>query len=249
MNPEEYKTIAQLENSHWWYKSLHRLVIDTMRRIHPCDNTSIILLDAGCGTGGVLNALQKIYPLCTLIGADLSPLALIHCQNRGNMHFLQASVEHMPLDNESVDIVISLDVLYHMNVNDDEKSLKEMCRVTKRGGHLVLNLPAFEFLRGDHDRVVWTRDRYTRIKLCKKIQKSGFEILKCSYRHMILFPVVYAKRLTDRWGKHESAQSDLKPLPFWLNGFFYFISQFENRIINYSNLPVGSSLFCLAKKP
>jgi len=173
MNPEEYKTIAQLENSHWWYKSLHRLVIDTLKRIHPYDNMPIILLDAGSGTGGLLNALQKIYPLWTLIGADLSPLALIHCQHRENTHFLQASVEHIPLDNESVDILISLDVLYHMNVNDDEKSLKEMYRVTKKGGLLILNLPAFEFLRGHHDRVIWTRERYTRIKLCKKIQKSN----------------------------------------------------------------------------
>jgi SAM-dependent methyltransferase len=249
MNPEEYKTIAQLENSHWWYKSLHRLVIDTMRRIHPGDDTSIILLDAGCGTGGVLNALQKIYPLWTLIGADLSPLALIHCQHGENMHFLQASVEHIPLDNGSVDIIISLDALYHTNVNDDEKSLEDMFRIIKRNGYLILNLPAFEFLRGNHDRIVWTRERYTRNKLRDKMTKAGFEVLKCSYRNMVLFPVVYAKRLTDRWGKHESAQSDLKPLPFWLNGFFYFISQFENRIINYSNLPVGSSLFCLARKP
>lgn len=249
MNPEEYKTIAQLENSHWWYKSLHKLVINTLKRIPPDNNSSIILLDAGCGTGGFLNALQKMHPLWTLIGADLSPLALIHCQHGKNMHFLQASVEHIPLDNESVDIVISLDVLYHMNVNDDEKSLEEMYRVTKRGGHLILNLPAFEFLRGNHDRIVWTRERYTRNKLCDKMMNAGFEVLKCSYRNMILFPVVYVKRLTDRWGKHESAQSDLKPLPFWLNGFFYFISQYENRIINYSNLPVGSSLFCLAKKP
>lgn len=247
MHPEEYQNIFRQEDTHWWYVSMRNLVSSILSKILK-SNDSLVILDVGCGTGGTLFNLKKEFPSLILNGVDLSYQALTYCQKRGLSSLLQASVEDLPFADDSIDLVLSIDTLYHLGVKSDEKALEEIYRILKKEGYLILHLPAFEFLKGGHDRIVYTRQRYTRNRLCHKIKGTGFKIISCTYRHMILFPVIFLKRRIERFHKNFKIESDIKALSPWLNRLLSSISLCENRIINYVNLPIGSSLLCLARK-
>jgi ubiquinone/menaquinone biosynthesis C-methylase UbiE len=246
MQAEEYENIFKQEEAHWWYRSMRDLVCRILKRFAMLKDSSAIILDAGCGTGGTLRSLKKKFPRLILIGIDYSPIALNYCRN--GFSLLRASVDSLPFDKESIDAVVCLDVLYHLNVSNDLKALREMNRILKRGGYVFIHLPAFEFLRGRHDKVVLTRERYTIEKLRGRMQGAGFKIIRCSYRHMFLFPFIYGKRIMENRFFKGAEGSDLKPLPSLLNNVLKFVSYSENRMLEYFNLPFGSSVLCLARK-
>src|SRR5262249_40616432 len=75
---------------------------------------------------------------------------------------VRGDVGRLPFADAAFDAVLSLDVLYHIAAPGDLAALREIARVLKPGGHAVLNLPAYEFLRGRHDLAIHTRQRYTR---------------------------------------------------------------------------------------
>ena len=241
MQLEEYQNIFNLEDTHWWYKSLHGVVINFIFNSIRKNYSSGVLLDAGCGTGGMLEVIQKEFPSWNLMGIDISYNALSYTKKRNIKNLLQGSIENLPFNDESADIIISLDVLYHLQVGDDEKSLAEIYRILKKDGYLILHLPAFEFLRGVHDEIVQTRRRYTKSQLYRKVEKAGFKIVKSTYRYIFLFPVLLFRRIVDK-RLNTRFKSDLRAMPKMINNLLKVISSCENRFINYFDLPFGSSL-------
>ena len=89
MEPIEYRTLRDLEDSFWWYRGLHRLVLDALRDLPPS-----AILDAGCGTGGLLSRISHRHHT---IGLDFSPHALSLAKERGLPRLVRASVEEVPL--------------------------------------------------------------------------------------------------------------------------------------------------------
>lgn len=227
----------RLETSYWWYTGLHELVHRELSR----RNRSGMILDAGCGTGAMLRRLQAFGQAH---GVDESMLALRYCKKRNLSCIARGTVESLPFNDSIFDFVVSMDVLYHSMVKDDRKALDELRRVLKHGGLLILNLPAFEFLRGSHDVAVHTKRRYTRRDLREKLTSAGFEIEKITYRNSILFPAIFLRRVLTR----RNSDSDLQQMSNTLNSILTGILSFENRILSRMSIAFGSSLFCIAKK-
>ena len=118
-------------------------------------------------------------------------------------------------------------------------------RSLRDGGVLILNLPAFEILRGSHDRFVSGRRRFTRGEVRALLQAKGFDIVWISYWNAALFPIVLFFRLVSRRGSRES---DLRPLaPVW-NRLLAGILKAEAAWLRRGTLPVGTSVFCVARK-
>lgn len=244
MKKEEYQVLYNLEDHYWWYLKLRELVISSLDHLYSQRNLKI--LDAGCGTGGMLKSLNGF----DTIGLELSPEAIKFCNKRGLKNIVQGSVTNLPFPDDYFDVVISLDVLYHMDVEDDEQALQEAQRVLKDNGRLLLHLPAYNFLKSEHDVAISTKHRYTKGELSRKLKNQGFEIEKISYRNTILFPIILVARLFKKFGVKNQANisSDLKPLPKGLNYFLASILSIENRILQRTGLPFGLSLFCIARK-
>jgi hypothetical protein len=70
--------------------------------------------------------------------------------------------------------------------------------VLKPNGLLLLRVPAHDWLRGEHDRLVHTRHRYGRQEVDDKLRAAGFEVEQLSWANAVLFPAAAAKRLLER---------------------------------------------------
>ncbi len=104
-----------------------------------------------------------------------------------------ASTVQLPYADDTFDAVASLDVLYIQGV-DDAAALRELYRVLRPGGMLLLNLPAWEALRGAHDRAIRTRHRYHRPEVSRLLQEAGYRPEFLSYWNTALLPLVAAMR-------------------------------------------------------
>jgi ubiquinone/menaquinone biosynthesis C-methylase UbiE len=233
------------EDRHWWYRGMEaitRALLD--RRIRPASRLKI--LDAGCGTGAAMTTYLAHYGDVT--GVDIYPGALIYCGKRDAKRLACASVLDLPLASASFDLVTSFDVLYERMVVDELKALREFFRVLLPGGRLFLRLPAYDWLRGQHDQRVHTNRRYTRSSLKDLLEQSGFTVEHLSYANTILFPFAVLKRLGERILPNGAAESDLALQAGVFNAVFEHILASEAFLVSRIGLPYGLSVVALARK-
>jgi SAM-dependent methyltransferase len=240
MDVSEYGNIKDYEESHWWYISAHRAVL----RVLDALPGRAKVLDAGCGTGGLINFLGSRSKF-SIAGFDASLIALGAASQEVAIpgRVIQAVIEAIPTKDGTFDAVTCIDVIYHQDVHGEKKALAEMGHVLKPGGYLILQVPAFEFLRGGHDEVVHTRRRYTVKEIRRLLTGSGFKVISLRYRHPWLFlPALVIRRFSR--GK---AESDLKPVSPIMNLALLSISRFFDRSF-FGVIPFGTSVFAVARK-
>ncbi len=242
MREDEYQRIFETEDSFWWYVGVRTLIESSLRKF--LGEKRVRLLDAGCGTGGNIMMLRKFGDP---VGIDLSPKALAFCKDsRGIENLARGSLEKLPFNTNLFEAAISIDVLYHLWVRNDESALRELYRVLKPGGVLILQCAAFEWLRGQHDEVVYTRKRYTKNEVCQKLKKAGFSVRFSTYRNTLLFPIVFLVRIFKKKG--EASSSDVSmPSPL-INSILRVIMKTENILLRFVRFPIGSSIYAIATK-
>jgi SAM-dependent methyltransferase len=245
-NENEYEIMYNFENTYWWYQGLHELVERYIRWHAKKKCASLALLDAGCGTG-IMMEIAAQYG--TMEGFDYSDEAMRFCRKRGLQNAYCQDLNSWRPPREKYDVIICLDVLSHESVADEERVYNNFLSALKPNGILILNLPAFELLRKNHDRAVHTKRRYTKWSTKNKIINCGFRIEHASYRLPFLFGIMLAKKTFERVFFNETVRSDLAPLPKWVNGLLLFFNRLENSIIfSGVSLPLGGSLFMVCRK-
>jgi len=242
MESSEYDNIAQLEDAHWWYCGMTAISDGLLRG--AIKDSGLKILDAGCGTGGMLRRLSR---LGVGIGIDFSPLALAHAHGKIPNDLCRASVTQLPFVNDAFDLITTFDVLYHRAIADDQIALDEFARLLKPGGLALIRVPAFESLRGAHDRRVHTRHRYTADEMRGKIERAGLKVVRLTYANFFLFvPIYFVRALQIARGKEES--SDVELPPTIINTLLESLLNLEALLIRFVDLPFGVSLFVLAMK-
>jgi SAM-dependent methyltransferase len=201
------------------------------------------ILDAGCGTGGNLEMLRE---LGHVTGVDWSDLALELAAERGGARLVRGSVAALPFATGSFDLVTSFEVLYHRAVPDDAAALRELGRVLRPGGWLLVRLPAYEWLRGAHDEAVHTARRYTAPGLRARMENAGFRPRRITYLNGLLLPLAAAKRVVERQSGAEG--DDLGEVTPVLDRVFRAAMAAERRILRRRNLPFGVSVMGLAQR-
>jgi ubiquinone/menaquinone biosynthesis C-methylase UbiE len=246
MDPQEYSLMFTVEQTHWWYlgmEKITRAILD--KRIDSNSNLSI--LDAGCGTGAGMSTYLPDYGKVT--GIDISPIALGFCRKRNLTSLALASVTGIPFQSDSFDLVTSFDVLYERAVPSDLAALTDFFRVLRPGGFILIRLPAYDWLRGQHDITTHTVRRYTASQVTKLLNDSGFRLLHISYANTFMFPLAAAKRLLERIRPPALASSDLSMNVGVFNGFFQRILSSEAFLAARIGLPFGLSVIALGQKP
>lgn len=245
MNPEEYARMYEAEERQWWYAGMRAASFALLGGHWPPASArgAPLILDAGCGTG---NTLRHLGGWGRSVGVDLSPEALRFCRQRG-VAAAGASLMALPFASDTFDCVTSFDVIYHRWVSDDAGAVREMARVLRQGGLLLVRVPALRALWGAHDEAVHSRHRYTRAELRLLLERQGLRVLRLTYANAFLLPLVAARRTLDRIsGRHGS---DVGFLPAPLEWTFRNVLRGEALLMRRLSFPLGTSLFALAGKP
>lgn len=246
MDPQEYSIMAHVEHKHWWFRGLRSLVLLSLK---PRIKDNATILDAGCGTGENIGAIQTYLPSATVIGIDNNNIATSYAKIKVPGCITQGTINSLPIADSSVDAIINLDVIYHKDV-DEQLALKEFTRVLKPAGILIMNLPAFEWLRTKHDIQIHTYHRYTTSEVRNTTYQVGFDVINCYYRNSLLFPFMVIDRLINKLLSRYTRGSSVK-LPWApINYVFTIVIGFENILIRFGiRFPVGGSVFSILKKP
>lgn len=245
MEPGEYTLLFEQEETYWWYRGLRQLALEQVRA--AAGPTRPRMLDAGCGTGGML---ARLAPLGLAVGLDASPLALAHAARRGAAPLCRGTVGALPFRSGAFDLIVSLDVLYHRDVASDLEALREFRRCLAPAGKLLLNLPAYERLRSSHDAAVHTSRRYRRRALRELLRQAGLDPLRLTYWNTLLFPALALLRLSRRGpGRTGGLHSDITPLPRALGWTLEQVLSLERCWLRHRDLPFGLSLLAVAQRP
>jgi len=246
MQPHTYAIMREVEDKHWWYIGRRRIIESFVKRI--CDEirsegtAEVRILDIGCGTGGNLESISKFGKA---EGVDISSEAVDFCRARGFNNVREGAAETLPYASESFDLVTGLDVVEHLD--DDVAGLREMRRVLRPGGRMLLFVPAFMFLWGVQDDVSHHRRRYAMSELMKKLQQADMKVERASYANIAFFgPILLGRLFMRLTGIRPASENNINIGAF--NGLFGGIFGAESWWLNKFSLPFGVSILCVAKR-
>jgi SAM-dependent methyltransferase len=244
----EYDAMARCEKELWWYRNLHNLTIEKINQFSYPSSSHI--LDAGCGTGGMLAKLEQ-NNFTNIQGFDLSSDAIAYA--RRNVSSPVQLLDILKVDENylkaSFDIIISHDILCMLKEPADKLAFDKLVTLLKPGGLLLMNLPAGKLFKGTHDIAVGIAKRYTKAHI-KELAANSIEIKEIIYWPFLLSPLIFSVRLLQRiktpFVRKGPVISDVKLPPFLLNKVFNKLTSWENTYIHRK--PWGSSIFIVAKK-
>jgi len=182
--PDYYDRIRALERTGWWNAGMRDIAASFLSMIDvPVDGT---VLDAGCGSGQTASWLQMIYPGRRLLGIDVSEYAVAAARTLPGIHVVSATVLEIPLRSESVDLVVTQDVLQHLPLDGgDGRALGEIARVLKRGGWLFLRTNSQAFPRTADDAAA-SFHKYRLDELGEKIERAGLRVARAGRVNAVL---------------------------------------------------------------
>lgn len=243
MEQGEYRRLYELENDLWWFRGMKTISLALLDRFVGSE-TKLDVLDVGCGTGGMLRALERFG---RVTGLDYSEDALRFARARDRAALARGSVGRLPFAGESFDLVTSFDVLYHLGVNDDVEALREIARVLRPGGILLVRVPAFERLWSQHDEAVHTRQRYGKRELTDKLRSAGFQPVFVSFANFLLFPIAVLRRGAERVLGSSRPGSEVEAVGPKLNEILLWPLRIEAWWLRRAPLPFGLSLVAVAR--
>lgn len=236
-----------MEDVHWWFVGRRRILLAILKRYLGAGGTNgRKILDVGCGTGTMLTHLARFGEAR---GVDMDVEAVGYCHDRGLEQVTQSAADSLPFDKDTFDLVTALDVVEH--IDDDLGALREMRRVIKPGGLLLLTVPAYAFLWGRQDDINLHKRRYVARELRGRLQAAGFEVKRLTYMNSILFPAIAAIRLVRHiLPEPPKLESDFAfPAPQPLNVVLSVVFGSERYVLTRFDIPFGVSIMALARRP
>lgn len=253
MDREAFHQFATLEERHWWFRGRRALYLPVLehalRRRLGRDPTDLLVIDAGCGTGGFLEPLRRFG---TVHGFELDEPSVGFCQERGFTNTFVGRSDQLAFRPDTVDLFTLFDVLEH--TPDDEAVLAELHRNLKPGGHICLSVPAYQWLFSNNDKVAHHYRRYTRGELTTKLRRAGFEIVKATYVNVtlspLIIPAVLAMKLKQRlFPVEDDTTTNLSHTPAApINGTLGAIFGGERHLLRHVSAPFGHSLLVIGAK-
>jgi ubiquinone/menaquinone biosynthesis C-methylase UbiE len=230
----EFDTMLALDERHWWYRGRRRMLRALLEGLAPPAGARV--LDAGCGSGRTLDELVRYGEPH---GVEVNAAGLAAARARGH-DVREGRVEAIPYDDAEFDLVTCLDVIEH--TDDDVAALRELRRVTRPGGHLVVSVPAHPWLWSRHDEVNGHRRRYTRRTLRRAAEAGGWRVERQTGFNVVYLAPAALVRLIRREGE-EAGGSELELTPQSLDAVLELPLRLEAALVRRGvNLPTGLSL-------
>jgi len=241
MEEQVYRTLYEVEKTHWWYAARKEILLRYLESRLALPRTARVL-DAGCGTGAILEALSARYDAW---GSDVAPQAITFCRERGLERLHLGTLESYPPPSSPFDLITMLDMVEH--VDDDRGLLRTAHGLLGTGGHILITVPAFPSLWSRYDEMLHHRRRYTRGALAHLVTSAGFALDHMTFLNCLLFPVAWIRRAAARAAGSDGA-SDLQVPPRLLNAALRETFRVERHVLPHGSLPFGLSLLVLAHR-
>jgi len=245
---EEYRYMAENEREHWWYQTLHKITFDAIHA--QFSHKDISILDAGCGTGGLLVFLRQ-HGYSLLRGFDLSETA-VKCSLGHGFDVSQMDIADFAghFQGEHFDVIVSNDTLYYLNDTSRRYFFENCYTLLNPGGLVITNLPELNSFAGIHDLAVGIKNRFTQSDLSRMIDSVQFEVLNMAFWPFLLSPLILSVRVFQRIKLKvdplTEIRSDVKMPPSLINRFFLTVCRLESLV--FSRKPFGSSLFFVVRR-
>lgn len=236
---------ARAERDHFWFRGFRRFVEPMLAQASGAARGQLAL-DCGCGTGHNLPLLRRHG---RAVGIDITWSGLAHARQRGERQVARASATSLPFRASQFDLVTSFDVLYAFDDEMEREALAEMFRVLKPGGHLVVNVAALAALTGNHSILGGEVRRYHRRELRDHLVRAGFDVRRITYTNFTLLPLVAGVRAAQRFIGHTESDREIRVPAAPLNLLLSGVLAVEAAALRVVNMPLGSSLLALARKP
>lgn len=210
------------------------------------------VLDVGCGRG-VLDAQLEAATNWTIDGVDLDRAAIEGAVPRRGTHAVRDLLAEPRAGSSAgeYDAAILYDVLEHL---EDPVALAVAARrELKRGGVLLVNVPALPRYLSGYDRVVGHLRRYDRATLAATLEAAGYRVQDVRYWGLALVPALIVRKwMVDRLEKRPDADAVIVARGF---------AEPPRLVVELLDLaraaelaifwrpPIGSSLLAVARNP
>ncbi len=240
---------ARAEQRHFWFRGLRRFVRPLLARAVE-DYPHPDILDCGCGTGANLGVLAD-YGQAR--GVDQAWAGVRRARAAGRL-VAQATVMHLPFPDAHFHLVTSFDVLYCLDTGDERAAVAEMFRVLRPGGRVLVNVAAMPILTGNHSVLAHEVRRYSAPGLRAVLEHAGFGVERMTYTNTAMLPILVPLRLMQRTlglarEDDEDATLEMQVPSTLVNALLDRVLALEAAIVRHVDLPCGSSLLAMARKP
>lgn len=236
---------GRAEATHFWFRGFRKFVAPVIADLTN-GRPGLRLVDCGCGTG---HNLRLLRPYGNAVGFDLSEAGPGRAHASG-LKVLRGDVTRIPLASSSFDLATSFDVL--QCVEADLDAVREMARIVRPGGVVVLTLAALDVLRGDHAEVWQEVRRYNPGTARRLVEAAGLRPERVSFMFASLFPLMASVRLvqrvTRRFGRTVRADTDITVPIGPVNVLLTALVSAEAALVRHVPMPIGSSLLVVARK-
>jgi SAM-dependent methyltransferase len=236
---------GRAEATHFWFRGFRKFIAPVLADVVK-GRAGLRVVDCGCGTG---HNLRLLRPHGDAVGFDLSEGGLSRARAEG-FTVLRGDVTRIPFASNVFDVATSFDVL--QCVEGDVQAIREMARIVRPGGTVVVTLAALDLLRGDHAEAWEEKRRYTPASARRLLESAGLVPERVSFLFASLFPLMASVRLvqrvTRRFGRTVRADSDIAVPSAPVNALLTTLVSAEAALLRHVPMPIGSSLLVVARK-
>ena len=250
--PEYYERMRDFESGSWWNAGMRDVAASMLDDVElPARG---LLLDVGCGSGQTMAWFARQHPHWRRVGLDVAVDGLIAARRLGVTTVTSASALDLPITSESVDLVITLDVLQHLPLSGgDSRALSEIHRVLKPGGYAFIrtNAQSFPHVADDH---TFQFHKYRIAELRSKLTRAHLRVVRIGRLNALLGLAEIPRELRARRDHPEHSYHGILAQPRsdrqWSANLKRAWLQIEGRAVRRNaSLPLGRTIVALCRKP
>lgn len=245
MEQSYYRAYYQLERENWWFRVRARILMCRVRAILSNRHNPRIL-NVGVATGYTSELLGQLGEVQSV---EYDQACYDFLRNNVPIEVIHGSILALPFEDDYYDLVCAFDVVEH--VQDDQRAVQELKRVTRPGGSVAVTVPAFMKLWSRHDEVNHHYRRYTLPQLRRLFGASGKVSYASYFNFFLFFPIMLFRVVSRRISSPPLQQSDFAVA----NGkvthrLLYAIFSLEYWLMKIRiRFPLGVSILMTWRKP